>query len=60
MAVVSDSMTRARMVASVFEVTTCEVTELDSYLHIGRLLAVMQSRARRLLQNPDPDPSRRQ
>jgi hypothetical protein len=31
-----------------------ETQELDSYLHIGRLLAVMQSRARRLLNNPDP------
>ena len=30
-----------------------ESQELDSYLHIGRLLAVMQSRARRLLNNPD-------
>ena len=30
-----------------------EAQELDSYLHIGRLLAVMQSRARRLLNNPD-------
>ena len=37
-----------------------ETQELDSYLHIGRLLAVMQSRARRLLKNPDPDSSRRQ
>jgi hypothetical protein len=35
-----------------------ETQELDSYLHIGRLLAVMQSRARRLLKNPDSDPSR--
>ena len=32
-----------------------ETQELDSYLHIGRLLAVMQSRARRLLNNPDAD-----
>jgi hypothetical protein len=30
-----------------------EAQELDSYLRIGRLLAVMQSRARRLLHNPD-------
>ncbi len=35
-----------------------ETQELDSYLHIGRLLAVLQSRARRLLQNSDPDLSR--
>ena len=35
-----------------------ETQELDSYLHIGRLLAVMQSRARRLLQNSEADPSR--
>ena len=35
-----------------------ESQELDSYLHIGRLLAVMQSRARRLLKNSDPDPGR--
>ena len=32
-----------------------EAQELDSYLHIGRLLAVMQSRARRLLKNSDDD-----
>jgi hypothetical protein len=38
--------------------TERETQELDSYLHIGRLLAVMQSRARRLLKNPDPDLSR--
>lgn len=35
-----------------------EAQELDSYLHIGRLLAVLQSRARRLLQNSDADLSR--
>jgi len=29
--------------------TDAERAELDSYLHIGSLLAVMQSRARRLL-----------
>jgi hypothetical protein len=28
-----------------------ETRELDSYLHIGSLLAVMQSKARRLLKN---------
>jgi len=28
-----------------------ETQELDSYLHIGSLLAVMQSKARRLLKN---------
>jgi hypothetical protein len=33
--------------------TEGETAELDSYLHIGRLLAVMQSRARRLLKNAD-------
>ena len=31
-----------------------EAAELDSYLHIGTLLAVMQSRARRLLRNVGP------
>ena len=31
-----------------------EEQELDSYLHIGRLLAVMQSRARQLLSKSDP------
>lgn len=31
--------------------TEAEVQELDSYLHIGSLLAVMQSRARRLLKS---------
>ena len=35
-----------------------EAQELDSYLHIGRLLAVVQSRARRLLKNPNPDLSK--
>lgn len=30
-----------------------ETQELDSYLHIGRLLAVMQSRARLILKNLD-------
>src|SRR5665213_1037522 len=29
--------------------TDAEVAEIDSYLHIGSLLGVMQSRARRLL-----------
>lgn len=31
--------------------TEAETQELDSYLHIGSLLAVMQSRARRLLKH---------
>ncbi len=31
--------------------TDAEAQELDSYLHIGSLLAVMQSKARRLLQH---------
>jgi hypothetical protein len=35
-----------------------ETQELDSYLHIGRLLAVMQSRARRLLNNSGSDLNR--
>src|SRR5437868_1491583 len=35
-----------------------ETQELESYLHIGRLLAVMQSRARKLLKNSDPDLNR--
>jgi hypothetical protein len=34
--------------------TAAEASELDSYLHIGRLLAVMQSRARRRLKNTMP------
>jgi hypothetical protein len=34
--------------------TEAEASELDSYLHIGRLLAVMQSRARRRLKNAMP------
>jgi len=37
-----------------------EAHELDGYLHVGRLLAVMQSRARRLLKNSDPDVISRQ
>jgi hypothetical protein len=32
--------------------TEAETQELDSYLHIGSLLAVMQSKARRLLKHP--------
>jgi len=35
-----------------------EAQELDSYLHIGRLLAAIQSRARRLLKNSDDDARR--
>ncbi len=31
--------------------TEMEAQELDSYLHIGSLLAVMQSKARRLLKH---------
>jgi uncharacterized protein YnzC (UPF0291/DUF896 family) len=31
--------------------TEAETQELDSYLHIGSLLAVIQSKARRLLKN---------
>jgi hypothetical protein len=37
--------------------TEAETQELDSYLHIGSLLAVMQSKARRLLKHT---PSRQQ
>ena len=35
--------------ARVGSLTKSEASELDSYLHIGSLLAVMQSKARRLL-----------
>ncbi|HEY7387417.1 MAG TPA: hypothetical protein VH640_02835 [Bryobacteraceae bacterium] len=35
-----------------------ETQELDSYLHIGRLLAVMQSRARRFLKTSNHDSDR--
>jgi len=34
--------------------TEAEGQELDSYLHIGSLLAVMQSKARRLLKHAPP------
>ena len=34
--------------------TEVEGRELDSYLHIGSLLAVMQSKARRLLKHAPP------
>jgi len=40
--------------ARVGSLTPAEEQELDSYLHIGRLLAVLQSRARRRLANSDP------
>jgi len=33
--------------------TAAEEQELDSYLHISRLLAVLQSRSRRLFPNSD-------
>jgi hypothetical protein len=33
--------------------TEAEAQELDSYLHIGSLLSVLQARARRLLKNSD-------
>jgi len=35
-----------------------EEQELDSYLHIGRLLTVMQSRARQFLRDSDPTAGR--
>jgi hypothetical protein len=35
--------------------TEAETQELDSYLHIGSLLAVMQSKARRLLKHAPPN-----
>ena len=38
--------------------TEAETNELGSYLHVGSLLAVMQSKARRLLRNADLDVSR--
>ena len=34
--------------------TAIESQELDSYLHVGSLLAVMQSKARRLLEHGPP------
>jgi hypothetical protein len=34
------------------KLTREEQAELDSYLHVGNLLAVMQSKARRALQRP--------
>ena len=36
--------------------TENETQELESYLHIGILLGVMQSKARRLIQSTEPDP----
>jgi hypothetical protein len=35
-----------------------EVTELDSYLHVGNLLTIMQSKARTYLKSQDPSQSR--
>jgi hypothetical protein len=34
--------------------TSAEATELDSYLHLGSLLSIMQSKARRLLKDSAP------
>ena len=34
--------------------TTEEAAELDSYLHVGSLLSILQSKARRLLKSEDP------
>jgi hypothetical protein len=39
--------------------TADEIAELDSYLHVGSLLSILQSKARRLLKSESPAPSRR-
>jgi len=38
--------------------TEAERQELESYLHIGTLLGVLQSKARRLIKSADPDLAR--
>jgi len=38
--------------------TVEEVAELDSYLHLGSLLSIVQSKARSLLKSGRPAPSR--
>ena len=37
--------------------TTEEAAELDSYLHVGSLLSILQSKARRLLKSEDSSSS---
>jgi hypothetical protein len=37
------------------QLTSEEQSELDSYIHVGNLIATMQSKARRALQRPAPD-----
>ena len=37
--------------------TSQEAAELDSYLHVGSLLSILQSKARRLLKSEVPAPS---
>jgi hypothetical protein len=49
----SDRLDELSAKARAGTLTDQEAAELDSYLHIGSLLAVMQSRARRLLKNTD-------
>lgn len=41
------------------QMTAEETVELDSYLHVGSLVSIMQSKARRFLKSQDPA-SRRQ
>jgi hypothetical protein len=36
------------------DLTAEETAELDSYLHVGSLLSIMQSKARRFLKSEDP------
>ena len=36
------------------DLTAEEVAELDSYLHVGSLLSILQSKARRLLKSEGP------
>ena len=38
--------------------TAEETAELDSYLHVGSLLSILQSKARHLLKSEDPVPTR--
>jgi hypothetical protein len=53
-----DRMNRLSERAREGDLTVEEAAELDSYLHVGSLLSILQSKARRLLKSESPTPSR--
>jgi hypothetical protein len=49
-----ERMNRLAELARDGNLTAEENAELDSYLHVGNLLSILQSKARRLLQSENP------